>query len=436
MGIGLSPTCATALVVDDGHPVVTAEHPIERRHVPGGVEQSPDDVLRAVVAAGRTAVARAGGGVDVVGLAQPAGSVLVWDPASGRPLSNVLADPGQAAPKMAWLRRTASRDGLVTTADAWLVHQLTGEYVTDAATASRTGLVDLDGDDWNRELLDLFGLADERLPAIVANDAVIGSTVAFGDTALVGGLTADRSAALLGTGCLDVGAALCTFGGQTRLAANVGPTAIRSGVGLATSVAWRLGRTATYGVDGQSAPTAAAVRWMKQLGYISTAADIDTVAADDAHGVLAVPAFGGLGPPWRRPDATASIRGMTSFTTVGHLVTAILQGVAAQVAELAAAIATDLDRPLTRLRVRGALTRCRTLMQAVSDLMQIEVEVEPAGDASALGAAALARRATGPSRGLAELARLREPEEIYRPCWSADRAGEFRHRWTAAATSA
>ena len=75
---------------------------------------------------------------------------------------------------MAWLRRNVTRDGVVTTSDSWLVHHLTGEFVTDPSTASRSLLTDLDTTGWDDELLGLFGLGDERLPTIVPCDAVVG----------------------------------------------------------------------------------------------------------------------------------------------------------------------------------------------------------------------------------------------------------------------
>ena len=45
---------------------------------------------------------------------------------------------------MTWLREHLTREGVVTTTDAWIVHELTRAFVTDAATASRTLLLDLD----------------------------------------------------------------------------------------------------------------------------------------------------------------------------------------------------------------------------------------------------------------------------------------------------
>ena len=77
------------------------------------------------------------------------------------------------------------------------------------------------------------------------------------------------------------------------------------------------------------------------LGFISTASDLDTIAAEDAGGVLAVPALAGLAAPWWRPDAKAVFTGMTLSSGPSHLVLAVLQGLAAQVAELGSLIAAD-----------------------------------------------------------------------------------------------
>ncbi|AEV72641.1 glycerol kinase [Mycolicibacterium rhodesiae NBB3] len=451
-----------AVVVDgDGNLLGLSEQPVRPQYLPGGgVEQDPRELLASVVGAGRAAVSKAGVPIDVVTIANQGETVLAWDPDSGRPLSNMIVwqdrraeglcaelaehrdvfarrtglvlDPYFSAPKQAWLRRNVTREGVVTTSDSWLLHQLTGEFVTDAATASRSLVTDLDSATWDTGLLELFGLGDERLPHIVACDAVVGTTTVFGESALVGGLVVDQQAALIGEGCLRRGEAKCTFGTGAFLLANTGTTATRSTAGLSASVAWRVRDETTYCVDGQVYTAASAVRWMEELGYITTAADMDAVAAEDSAGVLAVPALAGLAAPWWRPDAKASVTGMTLSTTVGHLVVAILQGIAAQIAELGTCVAEDLGRPLTRLRVDGGLTQCRTLMQSVADLMQIEIEVYPSAHATALGAAALARTAVDTHLALADAVVRWKPSVIYAPRWSAEQAADFRGRWNAA----
>ncbi|MEU4833502.1 FGGY family carbohydrate kinase [Streptosporangium sp. NPDC023615] len=455
-----------AIVVDAGGEVLgLAELPVRPAYLPGGgVEQDPGELLASVLDAGRQAVARAGVAIDVVTLANQGETVLAWDPATGTPLSpavvwqdrrsesvcaelagsaeriaattGLVLDPYFSAPKMAWLRRNVTREGVVTTSDSWLVHHLTGEFVTDVATASRSLVTRLDDGAWDPGLLELFGLGTERLPRIVSSDEVVGHTSAFGGHVPVGGLVVDQQAALLAENCLRAGEAKCTFGTGAFLLANTGTSAARSTAGLAASVAWRVRGETSYCFDGQVYTAASAVRWMQDLGFVTAAADLDTVAAADAEGVLCVPALAGLAAPWWRPDARASFSGMTLSTGPGHLVLAVLEGIAAQVAELGDLVAADLGRPLTRLRVDGGLTRSRVLMQAVADLMRVPIDVYPSQHATPMGAVALARTALDPSLPLRDAVNAWEPSTTYEPRWSADRAADFRSRWRDAVATA
>jgi glycerol kinase len=452
------------VVSDDGAILGIGEEPVRPAYLDGGgVEQDPAQLLSSVLGAGRRAVAEAGRAVTAVSIANQGETVLVWDPDTGAPMSpavvwqdrraeafcrsvsgakdwvaqrtGLVLDSYFSAPKMHWLRHNATRGGVVTTSDTWLVHQLTGEFVTDAATASRSLLTDLDTMTWDPELLELFELTGERLPTIVANDAVVGTTDAFGAAALVGGLIVDQQAALLAQRCFATGTAKCTFGTGVFLLANVGTKGVRSTSGLTCSLAWNLRDASAYCVDGQCYTAASAIRWIQDLGLIAAASDLDVLAAEDSAGTLFVPALAGLAAPWWRPDAAASFTGMTLSTNRSHLVTAVLQGLAAQTAELLTAVENDLPAPLSTLRVDGGLTRSRRLMQAVADLTQIPVEVYPSAHATALGAAACARMAADPTLRPIDAVDDWTAATTYQPQWSADQASEFRHRWRAAVTA-
>jgi glycerol kinase len=458
-------TSATkALVVDaEGTVVATAEVNVHPSYLAdGGVEQDPHELLDSVLAAGRAALEAAGGSVEMIALANQGETVLAWDRDTGTPITpaivwqdgraasicaelaphrdqiaartGLVLDPYFSAPKMAWLRRNRTTAGVVTTSDTWLLHQLTGEFATDASTASRSLLLDVDAVSWDGELAELFGLAETDLPRIVACDEVIGETTAFGAATRVGGLIVDQPAALLAQTCLDPGAAKCTFGTGAFLLANTGSRAPRSVAGLTTSVAWTLAGQTRYCLDGQVFTAASAVRWLADLGLISSAAELDEVvagAADDDQ-VLCVPALAGLGAPWWRPDARATLSGLSLSTGRAELVRAVLLGIAAQVAELVDLIAADLGAPLTRLRVDGGLTNCAALMQATADLIQIPVEVYPGAHATTLGGVACARLALDPGSAIEDAVIAWTPSTSYGPAWSTDRAAAYRARWRAA----
>ena len=448
-----------AIVVDGDDGVIgVAEVPVHPRYLEGGgVEQDPGQLLESVLTAGRAALAQAGRPVGAVSLANQGETVLAWDRATGRPLSaaivwqdrraealcatmsdhadllaartGLVLDPYFSAPKMAWLRRNVETGGVVTTSDTWLLHQLTGAFVTDAATASRSLLVELGARDWDGGLMSLFGLDGEQMPAIVGNDEIIGTTTMFGAQIPVGGVVLDQPAALLAQACLHPGMAKCTLGTGAFLLANTGAAGVRSTAGLTSSVAWRIAGADTFCVDGQVYTAASAVRWLSSLGVLNSAEEIDEVAADDAGGVFCVPAFAGLAAPWWKPQATATLAGMTLSTERGHLVLAVLQGIAAQIAELVTAIDDDAPKPLNRLRVDGGLTRSAALMQACADIVGVPVDIYPSPHATALGAAALARLSLDPRQALDSVVGDWTASATYEPNWSPSRAAEFRQHW-------
>jgi glycerol kinase len=463
---GTSGTKAAVVRLDPDTGALTAEAVAEETVRPryldgGGVEQDPEELWESVVTAGQRAIQAADSPITAIALANQGETVLAWDRASGDPLSpavvwqdrraaevceelsdqadavakltGLVLDPYFSAPKMAWLRRHLTGDGVVTTTDSWLLHRLTGAFVTDVTTASRSLMVDLDGRSWHPRLVELFGLSDEPLPEIIDCDAVVGNTAVFDGEVPVAGQIVDQQAALFAEGCFDAGTAKCTYGTGAFLLANTGDRAVRSASGLTSSVAWTAAGQTRYCIDGQVYTVGSAVRWLQELGFIRHASDLDTVVPDDPGGVLCVPALAGLAAPWWRPEATASFSGLTLATRPGHLVLAVLQGITAQVAELGRLVQDELGAPLSALRADGGLTQSATLMQAQADLLQIPVEIYPSPHATVLGAAALARLAMEPGLSLADAVGTWRPTQVYEPSWSADRAAEFRGRWLDAA---
>jgi glycerol kinase len=452
-----------ALVISSGRGVIgSAEVAVRPRYGQDGlVEQNPYELLASVLEAGSRAVDVAGEPVDAVGFANQGETVLAWDRGSGRPLTDAivwqdrraepvcarLADEADglasitglyldsyfAAPKMTWLRENLTRDGVVTTSDAWLVHQLTGAFVTDASTASRTMLLDLHSTKWSPAALEVFGLSDEELPEVVDAAGSFGETTRIGGGAVpVTGLLVDQQAALLGQSCLEPGTAKCTYGTGAFLLGNAGGTPIRSRSGLTTSVAWRLAGRPTYCLDGQVFTVASAVGWLTDLGVIAGAEDLDRLGVDvpDSGGVTFVPALAGLGGPWWRGDARGSLTGLGLDTTAGHLVHALVEGIAGQVVELVAALVADLaaehGASLTSLRVDGGLTRSRLLMQTQADLLQLPVEVFASADATSLGVGAVARIGLDRRAGFGDVVTPAAPTTVYEPAIDSGRAAERR----------
>ena len=450
-------TSATkAVLVGPGQEVLgSAEVPVRVRAVGGdGVEADPEELYASVIAAGRQALAVAQAGADAVALANQGETVLAWDRRTGRPLTQAIVwqdrrsagvcqrlagsadrlteitglplDPYFAAPKMTWLRESLDPGGVITTTDTWLLARLGAGYVTDAATASRTLLLDLDAAEWSAEACAAFGVDPGALPRVADCAGVVGETSEFGSAVPVAGLAVDQQAALLAERCFDAGQAKCTYGTGAFLLAATGGTAVRSRSGLSSSVAWRLAGTPAYCLDGQVYTAGAAIRWLGDVGLLAGAAELDAAGGSvpDSGGVLFVPALAGLGAPQWRPEARGAFLGLGLGTTRAHLIRAVIDGLAASVALLAGTVAADLGRPLAALRVDGGLTRSRVLLQAQADLLQVPVEVCQIPDATALGVAALARLGTGDAASAAEAVGTAEVETVVEPSVTADQAAE------------
>lgn len=460
-------TSATKAVVvePDGSTGTVVEVPLAiKATADGGVEVDPEALWRSVVDAGRAALDRAGGSVDAIGLANQGETILAWDRASGDPVSagivwqdrrsselcRRLSDDGAAerlaaitgleldpyfvAPKIAWLRPQVGSDPTITTTDSWLLHRLTGAFVTDAATASRSLLMDLRDVAWSPDACGMFGIDPGELPEIVANaTSSIRATTVFGPPIPVTGVCVDQQAALFAESCFEPGQTKCTYGTGAFLLACTGDVPTWSTNGLVGSVAWQLGDSTTWCLDGQVYTVGAAVSWLQQIGLIDEPADLDRVggSVSDAGGTVFVPGLAGLAAPFWEPDAHGAFTGLSLATGRAEMVHAVIEGIAASVACLVRAAGADLGRPLTRLRVDGGVTRSRTLLQMQADLAQVPVDVYPSPHATALGVAGFARIGLGEQPESAVVAW--EPERTVEPGCSLDEA-EFRvGRWLAAA---
>jgi glycerol kinase len=143
---------------------------------------------------------------------------------------------------------------------------------------------------------------------------------------------------------------------------------------------------------------AASVNWMRdKLGLLPAAEQLDDLCAEapDSGGALWVPAQVGLGAPYWERSMRGAWLGLDLNTSPAQLARAMLEGIAANVAQIVETMRDETGLSIARLRVDGGLTASRTLMQSQADLLGIPVEVVANPEATASGAGILAARAAG-----------------------------------------
>lgn len=423
IGIDQGTTTTRALVLEDGRPDIVRVIRHEQRFPKSGwVEHNPLELLENV-----KACIAAAGAAESMGLTNQGESCLAWDSVTMAPLSPVIVwqdnrtvemisglraacaqaetlersglplDAYFSASKLAWLvnenadvktARRANRLCLGTT-DAFFLHHLTGRFVTDATTASRTSLMNLTTGKWDPVLCELFGVPGECLPEIVDS---VGEFGMAGNVPLTASLV-DQQAALYGHGCKAPGDAKITFGTGAFALAVTGATIVRCAErGLLPTVAWRLGGRSTYAVDGGVYDAGAALDWAHQLGlfeHFDTLGDFDAAPAI-SRSLAFVPALSGLGcPHWDRSAAAVWI-GMSADVTRRDMIQSILEGIALRAAE----VIVEIDRQVNitgPIRVDGGVARSDYFVQFLANVLNRDVLRLDFGELTALGCASLAR---------------------------------------------
>jgi glycerol kinase len=434
-------TGSTALMVHQDGTVLGRGYREFTQHFPrpGWVEHDPEEIFRVSVDAMRDALASARDVPVGLGITNQRETVVLWDRATMRPVApaivwqdrrtsdrcrelrdsgaetmlrertGLVIDPYFSATKLEWLlrdpdlRRRAERSDLAAgTVESWLVARLTGgqAHVSDHTNASRTLLYGLRSRDWDEELLAIFGVPRELLPAIVRSAGIVGESARehLGVSLPIAGLAGDQQAALFGQGCFGEGLAKNTYGTGAFLLVYCGlepPTPTR-GV-LATAACGPMGEPA-YALEGSVFIAGAAVQWLRDgLGLLTAAAESEALARSvtDTGGVHFVPSFVGLGTPHWEPQARGTITGITRGTGRAHLVRAALEAMAFSSADLLDAMKASCRLDVSILRVDGGAAANDWLMQFQADTLGIPVERPDMVETTALGAAGLAGLALG-----------------------------------------
>ncbi|MBK8724920.1 MAG: glycerol kinase [Holophagaceae bacterium] len=459
-------TGTTALVLDRDLAVQGRGYAAFPQHFPepGWVEHEPEEIWASV----REALAQATASVDparlaALGLANQRETTFAFDAHTMEPLHRAIVwqdrrttelchamkaqepairartglplDPYFSATKLRWLKdHLPGRDLAFGTVDTFLVHRMSGEFVTDPSNASRTLLFDLDTGDWSRDLVARFGVEAVKLPRLVPSASFCARVEGVPELPHhlpVTGLAGDQQAALFGQGCFDAGQAKLTYGTGSFVLLNTGAHPRPSATGLLTTQAWEVAGQRTFALEGGAFIAGALVQWLRDgLGIIETAADIETLARSvpDSGGVVVVPAYAGLGAPHWRPEARGTILGLTRGTTKAHLARAALEGIAHSQADILEAMAADLGEPLKELRVDGGAAANDLLLQMQADLLGIPLHRPRMLETTALGAGMLAGLGVG-LWTLEDLRRAYPLDRTFQPSGDPAAVAAARVRW-------
>ena len=273
-------TSTRAIVFDDSASPIGSSQRELRQIFPqsGWVEHDPVESAESAIGVARLALEDANAtasDVAAIGITNQRETTVIWERATGRPLSNaivwqdhrtaeicngisdagladdiwsrtgLIVDPYFSATKMRWMldhlpmpnlqARAEIGDVRLGTVDSWLIDQLTRgsttntpqddiPHLTDVTNASRTMLLNIHDLAWDPDLLEIFDIPEAALPTPLSSAGTFATThqSIFGREIPITGVAGDQHAALYGQACFARGDMKCTYGTGAFLLANSG----------------------------------------------------------------------------------------------------------------------------------------------------------------------------------------------------------------------
>ena len=412
--------------------------------------------------------------IAAIGITNQRETTIVWDKETGEPISHAIVwqdrrtaeycdslaekgltelyrqktglviDPYFSATKIRWLlnhipgAREKAEAGrlLFGTVETWLIWKLTGGrvHITDYSNASRTMLFNIVDLKWDEDILRELDIPESLLPEVKPSSCIYGETLPdlFGGSIQIAGAAGDQQAALFGQTCFAPGEAKNTYGTGCFLLMNTGQQPVFSDNGLVTTIAWGLGGTVEYALEGSIFVAGSAIQWLRdQLRLIDAAGDSEFFSrkVQDTNGCYVVPAFTGLGAPYWDPYARGAIVGLSRGVNKYHIIRATLESLAYQTYDVLTAMEADSGIKLTALNVDGGAAANDLLMQIQADIIQTRVNRPSCIETTATGAAYLAGLAVGYWQSLEELREKKTLEASFVPEITGEMQRKKLKRW-------
>jgi len=470
-------TSAKSFVIDKMGDVVGKGQNSFQQYFPnsGWVEHDPEEIWEMQLKSCKEALVDAGITVEeisAIGVTNQRETTVLWDKETGIPVHNAIVwqdrrtseivdeikeeyldlinektglipDSYFSAPKIKWLMdndkgvsdKIEKEELLFGNIDSYLIYKLTGGeiHATDVTNASRTMLFDIEGLEWDEDLLDIFNIPQSILPEVKESSDMFGYTEKglFGKEIPICGCIGDQQAALFGQSCIEKGMVKNTYGTGSFVLKNTGDEICRSD-NLLTTIAWGIGDNVDYALEGSVFIAGAGIEWLKDsLGIINELDEAERLAksVEDEENIYFVPAFVGLGAPYWDQYARGTIVGMTRGTDRSHLAKAALEAMGYLSEDVLKEMEKESGIDVKEIRVDGGAAQNDYLMQFQADISDKRVLRPRNLETTALGAAYMAGLEIDFWRDKKELEDLCETDEVFKPKMKEEKRDRLYKGW-------
>jgi len=276
---------------------------------------------------------------------------------------------------------------------------MSGEHAMDVAEASGTLMLDVAHRRWSREMMSAAEMPMSILPKLYESpevcarisDAGGSHTGLKAGTPIVAG-AGDQAGGAVGMGIVRAGAVSATIGTSGVVFAATDNPAMDPKGRVHTFCHAVPGR---WHVMGVTQAAGLSLRWIRDLLKNSGELSYDQLTSEAAKiapgsdGVLWAPYLMGERTPHLDSKARATLSGLAANHTRGHVVRAVLEGVAFSLKDTFSLFG-EMGVPVRNIRLGGGGARSALWQQIQADAYDHEVEILAAEEGAAYGAALLA----------------------------------------------
>lgn len=305
------------------------------------------------------------------------------------------------------------------TLDSWIIWKLTGgqTWASEFSNASSTGLYDPFTLNWSGFVCGLLGVPLQIFPKVLDTNGDFGccDESLFGFSVPIRAAAGDQQAAMFGQGCFEVGDLKLTLGTGAFMNFNVGAKAHASVKGFYPVIGWKIKDEIVHLAEGCSNTCGGAIEWLKSLGFIEKASQVDQFAqqAPTSDNIFFIPAFNGLQAPTMDYSACGALLGLTLKSDPHKISRAVLESLAFRNYELYQSMISETNFPIGKFVCDGGVTASEFIMKLTSDMIGRPIEQRCDSEMSSLGVAFLAGLATGFWKSKKEILKLIKTDRIF-----------------------
>ena len=309
-----------------------------------------------------------------------------------------IAFAGFTAPKILWMKKHEPENfekiAKIMLPKDYLAYKLSGSFCTDVSDASGMLLMDVKNRSWSKEMMDICGISEDKLPKLYESYEVVGTLkkeiadeLGFAENVKVIAGAGDNAAAAVGTATVGDGGCNISLGTSGTLFISSKKFVVDKNNALHSFDH----ADGSYHLMGCMLSAASCNKWwseeiLKTKDFSAEQAPIQKLGENQ---VFFLPYLMGERSPHNNPDARGVFFGMSMDTTRADMTQAVLEGVAFGLRD-SLEIARSLGIHIERTKICGGGAKSPLWKKIIANVMNLKVDVPENEEGPSMGGAMLA----------------------------------------------